>query len=329
LIAAAFINLRQARHPAVRAYRDADVVLAVGGGYLGGPNAGINLMKAVNASAGRRAGKPVIYAGVTVTPTSRASAFILRRFMTGVVVFVRDRQSQDVLASIGVPAELTPDLCFRAPEVVSFLGKPPAVRETVTDGLAIAWTPRELESWHLSSEVRSRIESNCLDAVVELMRTRNATLLFVAQATVPGRYDDRIAISRLQEQLPADVLLRVKVAPAPESITQAMEAYAGVDVVLSSRLHATLLALACGTPSLAIGYDPKIAGVLTELGLQDRVVTADPNWTSQRIQENLVSLLDPQQRALTYAARERARNGYESLDRAIRDALEVGSAPPG
>ena len=56
---------------AVASYQDADLVVSVGGGFLGGAKAGANLVKVANIQAGVLAGKPTIVAPVSVYPYSR------------------------------------------------------------------------------------------------------------------------------------------------------------------------------------------------------------------------------------------------------------------
>lgn len=308
--------------PALNAYRDADVVVAVGGGYLGGSKPGGNLIKGLNIAAGRLAHKPVIVAGVTVTPAGRLVAHILRWALHGTHVFVRDKQSHAELARLGLPSEMVRDLCFRAPAAVEALTT--AGRALRPDeNLMLGWVPRDYRKWHLAWENRADVERGCLEAIARLMREHDAQVRFMAQVTVVGTDDDREAIKRLRASLPAGLADRTEVRDVSWSLAATIEAYRSVDVILASRLHVGLLALAAGTPSLVVGYDPKVIGVFDGLGLGHRVILPDGSWTDQRITEALLSLLQPTERELTEEARRRATEGYGRLDTVMREALHV------
>ena len=170
---------------------------------------------------------------------------------------------------------------------------------------------------------RDRLEATQLAAVIDLLRTDAALRLeFVPQVDVEDIDDDRVTIARLERQLSPEFDGRVSVLTPPASIEETIDAYGRYDVVLTSRLHAALLALLGGTPSLVVGYEPKVSGVLATLGLDDRVIPPDGSWGPAEIASWLRRLMrDPGDRDATRAATRGVEAQYASFDDLLRRKL--------
>ena len=138
-----------------------------------------------------------------------------------------------------------------------------------------------------------------------LTSTSDRVTLF-AHVQAGDRDDDGTAVQRLLAAFSADERSRVDVAPTPATLRESVERYAFVDVLITSRMHAAIFAMASGTPAIAVNYEPKVDGVMSLLGLGDRVVPADARLTTDALTALVSRLRTPAERALTRDAFARA-----------------------
>lgn len=313
---------------AFRAYRKADIIIAVGGGYLGGPKVGVNLVKAFNVGAGKLAGRPVVVAPMTIAPPSRLVGWILRRGLRGTDVFVRDEPSAAVLDRLGVPNRFAPDLVFRAASALEAGDACRAGGAAESARGVLGWSPRAYRSDHLAYAAAARIETACVEAVAAwLTAAPDRRLRCIPQVSVAGD-DDRVAIDRLLDRLPDGLRARAEIAEPALDAAAAVRGFAGTEVLLASRMHAALLASLAGVPALAVGYDPKVEGVMRWLGLGDRVIPADGSWSADRIAAHLEALREPAARERTVIALDAAEAAFASFDAAISAGLRGRPSTP-
>ncbi len=301
---------------AARAYRDADLVVAAGGAYLGGPKVGINLVKAANIAFARTAGRPMIVAPMTINPPRGRVRDLIRWALRGATTFVRDAPSRQRLATLGIDSAVAPDLAFRAPAVRSAGSPSPRPASGV-----LCWSPRSYRPDHDAWAERGAVEDACVGAVTAILRDSDLRLRFVPQVTARAEDDDRQAIERLRSRLPADLAGRIEACEPAEDVAGAVEQYASCEVLLASRLHASILAMASGVPSLAVAYEPKVAGVLASIGLEDRVVAVDGSVSADQIARRLLQLREPPASEATREALAGTRDGFAAFDAALRGAL--------
>jgi polysaccharide pyruvyl transferase WcaK-like protein len=318
--AAVALWMKRARDPAVRAYLQADLVVSAGGAYLGGSKIGTNLIKAINIRLGLLADRPVVIAPMTITPPSRAVATILSHMLRGTTLFVRDEQSRVVAQRLGLSAAVSRDLAFRSPAVLSALTGS-AIKSHGGRHLVVGWAPRAYRPDHDTWTKRRELEQSCIDAVGRLVGEGRGILRFVAQTTVDETDDDMQAVDRLRQTLPKGVATRTTVSQRPANLREAVAMYAGLDILLAGRLHAGLLALSAGVPALVIGYEPKVEGVLSGLGLSDRVIPPDASWSGEQIAEQLIRLRTPAEIERTNRARQLAVSGFDDFESVLQGAL--------
>jgi len=210
---------------------------------------------------GRMFGAPFHVVGMGVGPLAEPDARRMVRFlaMQAESILVRDTESAGLLEASGVPAELVQ----QAPDVVY--------------GLQLPASPEPIEVGALRAQGRRIVGLNLRpwahvdeDALVEEVIQ---ALLAVGQAQplalvgIPMQAGDRIdpmmlarVATRIGEQVPT-VVLR-----APLSPEDLVATLASLDVLVSMRLHACLLAHRLGRPVVGIAYDPKVANHFAELG---------------------------------------------------------------
>jgi colanic acid/amylovoran biosynthesis protein len=126
--------------------------------------------------------------------------------------------------------------------------------------------------------------------VAALHRENNAEITIFVQCFGPSPdQDDRPVARRVAERLSAvgvPVILRDDFVD-PCSLQQA---YSLMDAVIATRMHTAILALAAMTPAVAISYQPKARGMMTDFGLQDYQLDID-EVDAERLQQLVQSIL--------------------------------------
>jgi polysaccharide pyruvyl transferase WcaK-like protein len=308
---------RAPRDPAMRAYRRSDLVLSAGGGYLGGSRSGPNLIKLVNIQAAVAAGRPTVVAPVTINPFSRSVGRLLRWGLGGTSIFVRDRPSLVRLDRLGLAASLVPDLALRAPSLrrVAAAAKPDRLPTRI-----IGWAPRDYRDEHNAWGSPDEVQRRTLEAVHRVMVDPDQRLRFIPHVRAEGIDDDLRAIDRLLPEFNQGEVDRIEVAEHTGTLTDAVRQYASLDVLVTSRMHAGIFAMAAGTPAMTIGYEPKVHGVMTELGLNDRVVNVDSDTTVDELAALVGRLGAAAERSKTVSAFNDVQGRFEPFDRCLADA---------
>jgi polysaccharide pyruvyl transferase WcaK-like protein len=309
--------------PALRAYKDADLIVSTGGAYLGGPRPGINLLTAYQIVLARLLGRPCVVAPVTIKPMTRAVTFIVEAALRGIAVFGRDEATVVGLRSLGLHATLAADLAFRSPAGAR------ARLRTVSHrgGLVVALAPRKF-GWDAEAyRARNDIAAATAGAVATLVRRRGARVLVITQSNADDLENDTDAIERLMPMLPADIRSAVEVMCPAETIDAAVEQYARAHVVYAYRLHAAILALLAGTPSAVIDYEPKVRGVLGMLGLRHWVLTPGDASDGRLVVSRLEELTAPEELERIDEALEIAARMTIPFEEELRRRLRRGGGP--
>ncbi|MDI6858524.1 MAG: polysaccharide pyruvyl transferase family protein [Dehalococcoidia bacterium] len=224
------------------------------------------LLLAVVAKALRR---PVMFYAVGVHPP-RTSVFrqTLRLAANAVdVVTVRDEFSARNLRRAGVRRDVT----VTADAAIVMAADGPAERASKKTLIGVSLRPWfHLDPIRRGGDPARLVDSlaQCLDAVVE---AAGARLLFVPLQH--GGADDDVASQR-------EVISRMRYAHETDTATchtpfDAVAAISHCDIVLGMRLHSNVLAAACGVPSIAIAYDPKVREFMKRLHCEEQVVGLD------------------------------------------------------
>lgn len=128
--------------------------------------------------------------------------------------------------------------------------------------------------WRWSRSVR---EENFADYIRELARfidnlqEDGYTVEIGGHSVLPEHAQDDLEIARL-------VASACKNPPAIDDncdVSHLLGRYRSSVLVVGTRLHSCIMAIAQGTPAIALAYQEKAVGVMTSLGLQDYVFRAD------------------------------------------------------
>ena len=279
--------LRIAPTSGLREMLNADRVVIAGGGYLYSSRRRLNLSLfhcLVCMLLPVLAGKATLMMPQSVGPASHFDRILIRLVLRKVGgITVRDLVSlkfvHDELRISDV--SICPDAAFALGETES---QPACVASKPTVGVvAMDW------SWSRSARecAMARYVSHMAMLVEQLNRKGYAVVLLASSRVGEQRQDDLEIGQQVAEQArrqgAADVMV-VETLTVDEFIGALRE----VHVVVGTRLHACILAIAHGKAAVAIGYQPKTEGTYRLLSLGQYahdVETFDPARISAQVEE--------------------------------------------
>jgi polysaccharide pyruvyl transferase WcaK-like protein len=253
-----------------RVFRWADACILSGGTPIYDYD---HLSRIIHYGLPRILGKELICFGIGVKPIRswigrRSVRSLLKR---SAAVSTRDLRSKSKLEAIGVEKEIrvTGDsslfLIPRAPDAKK-LGE----LGLIQDGPLVAICPRALSPDHkihyhapLSIEVISKIRRTLALTADHLSRSDHQ-VVFIPFHNAP--YDDDTAEIIMIRGLMREPSLVFERVISPETLTGLL---GQAELVVGLRLHSLILAAAMGVPSVSVNYDPKIAGFMEYIGLED------------------------------------------------------------
>lgn len=193
-------------------------------------------------------------------------------------ITVRDSESKEILASLGIPPEnvhVTADPVWRFPEIPLALGESlaqPAILNASRPLLGVSvrpWiNPAADDGWE--TEV-----ARALDGFIEQY---HGTILFIPFHKSDGSVDDHAQSEMIRGLMKhAD---SAHVLDAGISLEKKISLLRRCDLALGMRLHANILAMRYGIPVVGLAYDPKVANLFDEIGkpgysLDLRLVSAE------------------------------------------------------
>ena len=271
---------------AIRAIRDADIVVSKGGHfYRSSP--GLRGLARMYASVYSlllcaRLNKRYFVISHTVGPLYWPSTSLLRYvFNKAHYVSARESISQKILQEIGVrEAKVTPDTAFYLPggnktDVEPLLRKYGLRYKDFAVLVARYWNfPHAEGSAECGKRYRNYIAAlaNTADYLIQNYVEKVALVVHTMGdhdefeddggpiAAIYDRIQSRARVEVINEDLALDMLLGL---------------YHSARIVIAARLHAVVFAAVSGTPSIAIAYGHKTYGVMSMLQLDDQVVDID------------------------------------------------------
>lgn len=258
-VVAAPRGLRSARHQIGLS----DVVISGGGGLLQDVTSWRSpLYYLAVVELARRARRPVAFVGQSVGPLRRSAIrWLARRVLSGVeAVAVRDRVSRKALLGLGLgrEVEVTADLAF--------LMEPPTEEEmeaarrkagvAAGEGPVAAVALRPDPAGEGGEDVAGRL-GEAIGGVCGELGLR--PLLVAMQPSQDVEFAGRVAAG-----MPLGAAAVAPVMPARELLAL----IAGCDLLIGMRLHALIFAALAGVPLVGISYDPKVDGLMEQLGME-------------------------------------------------------------
>lgn len=239
------------RTPETSAIRSADLVVAVGGGYLRGRRprqlAVMWLVHGTQLRAAARRVGPTVYLPQSIGPLPGPVAHVVRRHL-GRTTSVHGRDDDTMAFLAGIPqVSRTPDLAALA--VADAAPRAVAPWPSTERPIPVLWQVRPLpERPHWEADLLAFVADSDLQLVPALQSSA-------------GRSNDDLALTRA---LVGGGDLR--------SVTQVLADAPDLTVAICGRLHAALACIDAGVAAIHIGYERKSLGVFTDLGLERFVV---------------------------------------------------------
>jgi len=253
------------------AIRNADLVAVRGGvsihAHAGTVRSDLGFLERMSPLlAARAAHKPIVLLGSQIGPFTRFARVVFGRVASGAIAIARDAVSLATLQQTIGSARVIgmPDTVFALQNehrdvrsVLTSRGVDPSQR---TAALVISTAVRPEEGLDLHVELFVRAARSLLEA------QQVTQIIVVVQAE-----EDRFASERLAARLGLDTRSVIDDDLDPQ---QLIALYGLCDLVVSSRLHAVILAFIAGTPavSLAPAVTFKERAVLGSIGLEDYCV---------------------------------------------------------
>lgn len=261
------------------AYEAADAVVSAGGTYLV-PHYHLT-PKLFDFLVTLALGRPLILFTQSLGPFDGLRQrwllrFVLRRAR---LILVRDERSVGHLRALGIAANVrvAADAAFALASAAPARG-----RRGGPDRLAPA--PRiavSVRDWpHFRDGAAAGMEryrAAVAAFVTELVQRCGAEVTFLSTCQgIPDYWTDDSAVAeRIAALVPAELRARIVIDRAFRTPARLIDAFAGFDMVVATRMHAAILALAAGTPVLAIAYEFKTRQLFARLGLDDFTLDAE------------------------------------------------------
>jgi polysaccharide pyruvyl transferase WcaK-like protein len=238
-------------------------------------------------------------------------------------VFARDAESRLLLEELGVPGvEQCVDLAFGLPF------EPPryAPRRSIRFGFNV--------SGLLYNDARSKrfgfgLKADYLTLVRTLISTvqkRSNVSLILVPHTIGPADDADVGICR---QLSKE--LNLQMAPEFASPVEAKTFIAGLDILVASRMHATIAAVSSGVPVIPLAYSRKFSGVLRSVDypLVGNLLSEDTDTVVQSVEQALDNLSDLRAAASNSSAIARSKlERYQTfLTELLIDPPQRGAYP--
>ncbi|ALC82639.1 MULTISPECIES: polysaccharide pyruvyl transferase family protein [Bacillus] len=280
----------------IQLYKNADVVLSVGGGYLyssrKGP-LGIGLLNSLfHIWVATKKKKKVLAFPQSVGPIdNKIDKFIVKKVLKKLDIFIsREEISTKFLKEIGLGnlVEIA-DIGFTLPgkEVVY----PKITKES---GMKIGLT---LLDWRFSKKgIGDREIEVYVSKVAEICnrissKNKNCTYYIFPQVTVGEGDTDYEVSQKLLRKIKSKNAIIVDLDGFSNKPEELVYLYGKMNLFIGSRMHSTIFALAGGTPTIALAYQPKTKGTFKKLGLEEYVYDVN-NFSIDEIYKSIEEIIE-------------------------------------
>jgi colanic acid/amylovoran biosynthesis protein len=257
----------------MQAYAGADLVVAAGGGYLYTTSATHgNVVLFINLYCFLCAvllGTPAALYAQSIGPFAgrRQERLVRGALSRAIVVEVREEVSRRLLEGwrMATPVHEVVDAAFllRARE-------PQGCAEIVErgDGPLVGMTVRR---WFRDLEQQTSYERTMASFVDWLVKERDAIVVLLPQVTfTEGHDDDRETARRVASRTSAGE--RVRLVEEDLGAAEVKWLCGKMDLFVGTRMHSNIFALSGAVPTVAIAYQPKTSGIMSDLGLGEWAV---------------------------------------------------------
>jgi colanic acid/amylovoran biosynthesis protein WcaK/AmsJ len=263
-------------------YKQADVVVGCGGGYLGG-NKLPSLLHLYGLWLGRRFHKPTVLYAHSVTPFRNRALEAATKYVLNRLDFLlcREQLTYKYLQGIGIksPLRIIPDAAFlmesvspdRAERMIESYGIPLKDRPLV--GITV-------RNWHFPGIRNKDFQINAYKSAISefvqfAVQELNARVIFFPQVIFAPYDDDRTVSLEIINSLPQFFRSRVQVILDDLSPPDIKGMIGCMDLFVGTRMHSNIFALSQHVPCVAIAYESKTRGIMEMLGIPEQVINIE------------------------------------------------------
>lgn len=268
-----------------------------------------------------RAGPPLVFLTQTIGPLRKA---VHRRalgpaFSRARAVFTRDETSRAEAIALGAKATA----CHVAPDLAFSLATPDRLeaartRRMPAEGLQVGISVRAWRHFKRGLEGRESFEAAIAELASHVVTRLQGRVIFVSTCQGIPEYwaQDAEVAARIRRRLPESVAGGVHIddgfAPPEARIAQ----LSTLDLLVSTRLHAGILALVGGTPVVPIEYERKTTDVFDAIGQSEWVRSIDDLDGSRLIEtvDRFLHRIDEQRSEVFERVAEVSRRAGSILD---------------
>lgn len=268
-------------------YKNADLVIGVGGGYLRtdrklGSMYGLMLLLHPIALSGIF-GRPTVLYSQSIGPFQRKIEKTMVKHVLNKdveLILLREDKSMQLSKSMGIRnAVRSIDAGF-----LLQVNKQTNLRAEFsipTDKLLVGITVRK---W-LRPKEQIQYETAVAKTADYLINTKNAFIIFIPQVTTVFQGDDDRIVSRKvysKMRLKSDALVLEK--DYDSQIIKSL--YNDLDFIIGTRFHSVIFSLTSYVPAIAIEYEYKTSGIMHDLGLDEWVINIEEVTEPRLIQKS-------------------------------------------
>ncbi len=269
--------LNRAEREIANAYADASIVVACGGGLLGGHHVG-SLLHVYGTYFAKLLGKPTIIYGQSIEPFKSKIISLPTQFMLNRVdlITVREEFSLDYLKALAIRPKtiLTADASF----LVKSIPTDKSMKLLAEEGVRQSQRPLigiTVREWDFpgTSDASFRF-ANYVQVIKEtaewLISNKKAKILFFPQVIYPPKDDDTTVSHEIASRIGQK--RNVSVLTKDYSPQELKGAIGQMDLFIGTRMHSNIFSLSMGVPTIAISYQKKTDGIMKMLGMADYVL---------------------------------------------------------
>jgi polysaccharide pyruvyl transferase WcaK-like protein len=271
----------------------ADILVAVGGGYIGDKYLRESLISLALFRVARSVGAQVETMPMSISSAeNRVLRWTLRRFGRGVHWRGREMTTHRILTKLNLRVDGVPDLAW--------LNAAEEYKSSETTSLIIA--PLGSDFYGAQDAKEPKIWSHIRAHIAELKAGERVSLIAMHY------WDDRLQDGRDDRECERVAAMIRELNPSLEvtvltvrSYEEVLEHMASAKLAVCERLHAALAGLAVGTQTKVVGYEPKHRGVMEMAGLE--VLTDESvSYVLERVSHEHIAARGAEQAFLTHKA---------------------------
>ena len=265
-------------------YHEADIVVSTGGQFITGAYYPGKLGVHLEWYLTKLLGKPLVIYAQSLGPFPQPYRTLARHALNQAdIIITRDKRSKEYLDDLGVatPVRIGVDAAWAMPlkagetRLRQMMSSTPSLPDNPT-GPLITISARNWNHFE-SADGQERYFQAVADTAASLIENENAEIAFLSTCTGLAGYhtDDRVAAANIIDYINEKYRDHVTIVSEELTPQQIVTLYGQVDLHIGTRMHSCILAILAGTPVVAIEYQFKTSGMMSQFDLEDYVVSIE------------------------------------------------------